>query len=171
MTSNRTISIVTTSQWSTGSSWRTSDSRVSIFRSEDFLTQCSKATRPTNLYLSTWTSALPCCVPMHACHCSSPTQVRWYSPSTASASSPNWIHSDAFLKLLVMLTEKSKQCYRLLPDTFYGILTATIGTPCFGVPDGRIYGCFCTNLSHSASMLTLHNSWHIPSLRTFVRLM
>lgn len=32
------------------------------------------------------------------------------------------IHSNAFLELLIMFTEEGEQCYRLLPDTFNGIL-------------------------------------------------
>ena len=32
------------------------------------------------------------------------------------------IHSNAFLELLIVFTKKGEQCYRLLPDTFNGIL-------------------------------------------------
>ena len=32
------------------------------------------------------------------------------------------IHSNAFLKLLIVFAKEDEQCYRLLPDTFNGIL-------------------------------------------------
>ena len=32
------------------------------------------------------------------------------------------IHSNTFLKLLIVFTEEGEQCYRLLSDTFNGIL-------------------------------------------------